>query len=1064
MLACAASLLAGMACAHGCLADTDEAWLRRADLPDDVHPLLGVILDRSAATTRLLSVDEPYDPLRDYGAGLPAAVRCDAGKAYWRRGPGPAPDCGRQAGLELSPRNAASGLQCDAARASLAAQGFYIASRAAQWRASAEGGFWSAPQFARSGAVECRADRGRHGAVPGRWFASAGTGLPWTDAATREVDWDRPPFTDSYVFYTGNFLNYLESDRVPVERSIAEQMSVQLARALAATDELEVAVVRVDDDGPDGGYVSRAPVANAVAAADLRAMSAQSPAGSAPLAETLVETAFWLGGAQKRFGIDNRADPAASSTVAPGQYHSPFEHACRPVSLAFLTAGEPSGDDLAGPAAIALPGFEAGTGGCAADCLAVLAHWLDSADLREDLPGRQSAPLRWIAPPPTPDPVTGAIASRADPLAYVNLVAGAFQHDAATAADPQLSAAGLTSWDIGDGKPGAIFGLTVPRARERWPGNLLRYALRAPTSPLQAPQLVDRDGEPAIDRANGLPAPDTRSLWSDSADSNLLAGGADGRLPSADARRIQTDFVGPRILDDANRLAPGNPRFDRAAMGLGRMDPETLEDALAWPALQRTIGDPGPTAPVVADYPETGRSIVYEATHDGMLHAIDAGTGIELWAWIPRELLPRIPQLMRDGVTTRRSHGFDGPLVLHRHDPDGDGRIVPAAGEHLWLLGGLGRGGNRYFALDVSSPEDPRLMWSMGLPDADVEGLAEPVVSRLAILGSGQSVGNWVVLLAGGYDSRFDTGPAAGNGAGDALHVVDAVSGRRLWSAGGVDGALAMPGLASAASAPRVLDLDGDGYLDRAYLLDVTGDLWRIDFASGLDMADFATARRLARLGAGDRRFYASPDVSIAAVHGENRLAIAFGSGWLARPRDATTVDRLFVVFDREDLAGPEDLTEADLFDATDAADAVPLAAPGWLVRLDSHGPGEKVIGSSVTFDHVLRFQTYQPLPNDDAAPCGPARSASRRYALDVLTAQPHASAVDSEEDESGEIPVSGLPVGLRFGFPGRWEHACEGCRPRPFGILGGGTFDPGYAGDPVRTSWRKLNPPPVSP
>jgi hypothetical protein len=30
-------------------------------------------------------------------------------------------------------------------------------------------------------------------------------------------------------------------------------------------------------------------------------------------------------------------------------------------------------------------------------------------------------------------------------------------------------------------------------------------------------------------------------------------------------------------------------------------------------------------------------------------------------------------------------------------------------------------------------------------------------------------------------------------------------------------------------------------------------------------------------------------------------------------------------------------------------------------------------------------------------------------------------------------------------------------------GILGGETFDTGYAGDPVRTSWRKLLPPPDS-
>jgi hypothetical protein len=182
------------------------------------------------------------------------------------------------------------------------------------------------------------------------------------------------------------------------------------------------------------------------------------------------------------------------------------------------------------------------------------------------------------------------------------------------------------------------------------------------------------------------------------------------------------------------------------------------------------------------------------------------------------------------------------------------------------------------------------------------------------------------------------------------------------------------------------------------------------------------------------------------------------------RPRDTTAADRLFVIHDElTDAAAPE-LAEADLYDATDSRDGVPPDAPGWFVRLDAHGAGEKMATPAVTFDHALRFQTYQPLPPDAAAPCGPPQSVARRYALDIRTALPRATAVDSEEEEPDEIAATGLPPGLQFGFPGRWDDACAGCRPRPFGILGGETFDTGYAGDPVRTSWRKLVPPPASP
>ena len=992
-----AALLVCLLITIPCLASEDEAWLHRADVPAGTRPLLAVLLDRSAATARPLAAPAPFDPQMDYAVGLADTARCDSTKTYWRRGPGPAPDCHRQAGLDI--------LQCDAALAPLGAYGYFVASPAT--------------------ALECRAD-------------------------------DVAPLADTHIFYSGNYLNYLQSAQPPVERPLAEAMAGQLANALAATSGLEVALVVTDDDGPDGGFIAFAPVVNETAAERLRALATTPPAGSAALAESLTEAARWLRGDAVYFGGDSRADPAATDALASGRYVSPFDSACRPVSLGYLSALEASGDEQAPAAADSLARFRDETGGCGDDCLAVLAAWLGTTDLRDDLPGVQSAPVTWLAP--------GKLDSPADPLAYPNLVATAFQRDAAVAAGPQLSAAAFTPVDAESGELGVIVGLSAPQARARWLGNLFRYGLRAPASPLESPLIVDRDGEPAIDPASGLPFPQARSEWSDAPDTNLLAGGAAGRLPLSDARRIYSNVAGPRLLDAGNALVPGNPLFNRAMLGLGALDPETLDDVLAWPTAQRTLGDTGLHAPIVIDDPATSRVFAFRATQDGLLHAFDAASGVELWAWMPQELLPRLPELLRNAPTTMRSHGIDGALVTHRHDPDGDGRFVTAASEHRWLLFGLGRGGSRYYALDLQSVADPRVLWSFELPDREVEARGEPVVTRLGISGSGQSAGDWIVLLPGGYDTRFDAPAASGTGAGNLLLAVDAATGRELWSAGGGESTLAMPGFASLPTAPRALDLDGDGYLDRAYVIDVTGNLWRIDFRSGSVAAELAGASRIAQLGTGAHRFFATPDVSVTQVGGETRLAIAVGSGSLTRPRDTTVVDRVYVIFDSPAGAAASEVVEDDLYDATDAADALPPDAPGWFVRLESHGPGEKVIGGTVTFDHGLHFQTYQPLAPDATAPCGPPRSAARRYALDVRTALPRETAVDSEEDEPEEVAASGLPPGLRFGFPGPWESTCDNCLPRPFGIVGGATFDPGYAGDPVRTSWRKLIPPPASP
>lgn len=1043
-IACAA--VSGLAVSFAIHADPDEAWLARAQLPAGMRPVLVLIVDRSAATAEEIQVTVSYDPLRNYALDLPVEVRCDPARAYWRRGPGPAPDCAIQAGLEISPADATYGLQCEGARSALARHGYFIASRAAQWRPSAAGGHWSSLHAPSPHAVECRSDRGRHGAMAGNWYAVHGAAGPWSNDAASEISWERFPHADPYIFYGGNFLNYRRTAPTQAPRSFADHAAISVAAALEATDELESALVRVSDrDGAGGGYIARAPVASTAAASEMRADLARSPAGGAPLAGTLAETMAWLAGGTVRYGDDERADRAAVDDAAGGRYRSPFTHACRPITLAYLTAGQGTGDDLA-----------------------AIAQRIGQTDLRDDLPGAQAAPLFWIAPSPTPALINQAAGPATvlrgdDPIAYVNLVAHAHLRDAAVPGTPRLSAAAMVPAADAVGTPGIAFGLSAPLKAQRWAGNLFRYRLRAPDSPFAPPAIVDRDGEPAMDSESGLPRPSSRSLWSDAPDSSLLTGGAAGRLPTAGARQLFADLAASRILDPDNRLAPGNPRVDRALLGLGTHDAESADDILSWIGQQRTLGDPGLHAPVIADYPASGQQLAFAVTQDGLLHAFDADSGIERWAFMPRQLLRRLPGLMRDQPTTVRDHGVDAAPVLHRYDPDGDGEIDAAAGEHLWLLFGLGRGGNRYFALDVSDADDPHLLWSISLPATTaVESWAEPVVTRLAIADSGQSEGDWVVLLAGGYDRQFDANGSVA-GAGNSLQVVDAMTGRQLWHAGG-DGTadLRLPGLAaSLPSAPRALDLDGDARLDRLYLVDIAGNLWRLDFRNGNRVEEVAQARLLARLGTGTQRFHATPDVSLARVAGRDRLAIAIGSGWLAQPRDAAIVDRIYVVFDRDLSGGPDALAESDLYDATDGLAAMPASASGWFLRLDRQGAGEKVIGPTVTFNHLLRFQTYQPLPDGEMAPCGPPRAIHRLRALDIRSGLPHGSVVEAEADD--EQTETGLPAGLRFGFPGPWNSSCADCPPRPFGIRGAETFDPGYSGDPVRTSWRKLDLPPDS-
>ncbi len=260
---------------------------------------------------------------------------------------------------------------------------------------------------------------------------------------------------------------------------------------------------------------------------------------------------------------------------------------------------------------------------------------------------------------------------------------------------------------------------------------------------------------------------------------------------------------------------------------------------------------------------------------------------------------------------------------------------------------------------------------------------------------------------------------------------------------------------ASLASAPRILDMDGDGYADRLYIVDIAGGLWRMDLINGAAAAGLVRARLMARLGDQSQRFYASPDISVVRESSGLELAISIGSGWLARPRDVQVTNRIFSIRDREQSGTV--LHDQDLHDATDGVTAMPAGAPGWLVRLDAHGPGEKVIGSSLTFDHRLHFQTYQPAAATLATACGPPRAMRRQRAIDVRSGLPDNRLKLPGDPDEPEPEGFGLPAALHFAFPGPWAAACSGCRARPFGILGGKTFDAGFSNDPVKTSWRKL-------
>ena len=67
--------------------------------------------------------------------------------------------------------------------------------------------------------------------------------------------------------------------------------------------------------------------------------------------------------------------------------------------------------------------------------------------------------------------------------------------------------------------------------------------------------------------------------------------------------------------------------------------------------------------------------VVYTATNDGYLHAIDGNTGEELWSFIPKELLSNLTRLYFDPNSKYKQYGIDGNVVPVVKDVDRDGSL-----------------------------------------------------------------------------------------------------------------------------------------------------------------------------------------------------------------------------------------------------------------------------------------------------------------------------------------------------------------------------------------------------
>lgn len=661
------------------------------------------------------------------------------------------------------------------------------------------------------------------------------------------------------------------------------------------------------------------------------------------------------------------------------------------------------------------------------------------------------------------------------------------------ATDTGFSGAGATvnQFNRLTNREDVYFALFRPSESPKWQGNLKRFRVGVANDGTGDVMIRDLNGDPAVNPETGFFTSESQSWWRERDNSGAFLSDADGNVSARGGaanqikltglagignRRVYT-WVGDAdsvpqngvALTTANqRLHESNNQITDSVLGIVNEEPTAQaqsayrEDLLKWTRgvdvqdsdadgdvtdARQQMGDPLHSRPVLINYADNSasdgvKSIVFIGTNEGFLHAIDTDTGEEKFSFIPSELLGNLDSFYTNEFGDERPYGLDGSISIWRDDVNGN--LIVDNNESALLYIGMRRGGNNYYALDVSDIDNPRLAWAIkggdnGTPGFQQLGESWSRPTPVKIHKDGRDMN--VLMFGAGYDTIHDPDDTntnqANGGAGRGVYIVEAETGKLVWSGLGVTDASAEKGDVtfldmnySIAANLRTIDIDRDGYVDQIYAADTGGQLWRFDLTSNHtnQSSHFVQGGVIADLGgagvANQRRFYTEPDVALVEEDGQRFLNISIGSGWRAHPLDETTNDQFFVIRQSAVFEAPEDyglastvgntteyrpIVQSDLMPVVGLVDAA-VNANGWY--LDFTRPGEKVLGQSVSFDGNLIFSTY--IPGTDSEACAPEIGSGRVYVLDLLTGVP---AFDLDDDGNRDANDASIPL-TRGGIP----------------------------------------------
>ena len=593
------------------------------------------------------------------------------------------------------------------------------------------------------------------------------------------------------------------------------------------------------------------------------------------------------------------------------------------------------------------------------------------------------------------------------------------------------------------------------RKTPRWNGNLKKFTLGKSDDGKNI--IKSKDGSAALNEL-GVFEDSALDLWSKSTtgDGAAVSRGGAASLIDPNNRLAVSDLncAFSCDLDASNNLLTSENASDSAGyitnalLGLDADATEsdrqmlvnyirgrTLNAETGTYDLKPRMGDMLHSEPVVVTYDKTYQNsasvdtkyngqVVYAATNEGYLHAFDTTSGEELFAFMPAELLKNINTQFVNAGSSKHAYGIDGQMSIWQVDANKDGVITAGSDDKVYLYFGLRRGGRSYYALDVTDPQEPKLMWKVKSTDTNFSNMGQSwSMPYLARIRTSDTNLQEVVIFTGGYDVNQDEEDAAIRNATDTMgndvFIVDALTGDYIWSlkggtASGVSNSNVSELTHSIPGGARLLDMNRDGAIDRLYFADTKSQEWRLELPTGPDYSLHKSKLiKFAEL-AGDteadaRKIYNEPDIGFLKHGSRNWLTISIGTGYRAHPANETISDNFYVLLDgavttslenkAKGTGDFETLTLSDLEEITFTGGELDKGAladsslleleskVGWYLKLPEIG--EKVLANSITNNGSVMFTTLVPRSGAAAAiadPCAAPVTQGRFYSMNIIT------------------------------------------------------------------------------